>query len=459
MQVHNDTATINDTTSITQTKTLDSKIVWYDSDFNVFLKEQADDGLLTLYKMLGQKVKEKKFYGDNVYLSYSDLANGAYIYTIKTEDGQTAGKILKINSESSGPTSRPAFDSYSNPTARIASSGFSANYQVKMIDSNQGPGTGFLTTIDTVLIEEGNLNGFTIPMTPVDPLTVDLTIHVKGLFSGNLENALFYIQDSSGQIDSLRTDSTGQVVFEDLTQGSTFTAGVGGVKDYKKFEGFTITIPNITTYQDTIFNKSYNLVPDSVWSGKGNIKAPVTALEIGDMSDKANIQAALDTSRYHISSTFTNSRQINLSNWLDSISSWTAIPIIKSSTPFSQVQNYNPYTTAQDSIGTNIVPGSHNTLSNDFYLPNGDLVRVRGDPLQTSGFDENAFYHEFYRSQGRSTVTSWTGSVMNPTGGQITDKDIAIFRVLHQLGVERYKNQTHDLINASYLTDTSTIIP
>jgi hypothetical protein len=50
---------------------------------------------------------------------------------------------------------------------------------------------------------------------------------------------------------------------------------------------------------------------------------------------------------------------------------------------------------------------------------------------------------------------------MNPVPSPITDKDIAIAKIIYHLGRARYKHEKHDLPNMQYLKESSnsTIIP
>jgi len=140
---------------------------------------------------------------------------------------------------------------------------------------------------------------------------------------------------------------------------------------------------------------------------------------------------------------------------------WTGIPIYKKPTPYntnSNLSTYNPYTSNQNIIGTDIMPGTSNTTSHGIIMSStGQSVIVYAD-MTTDGWDEKDFDKEMGRLIGLGEVTTGN-SVMNPVPKQISDKDVARYTIIYKIAKAIYRTEKQDLTTMQYLRDTSTIIP
>ena len=441
-----------------ENKKLEARIIKTGSaDINIFLQENIKKGNIEIYNMNGQKIKEKEFTGNNAYIKFPEASNGTYIYKITADNKTNTGKFIKINNNIEGKLSKPNNNTNNKTNARITT--HTADYKIILEDPNKGPGTGYQTVDTTITLTEGNNGTINIWMKPVPPLTVDLRFHSWTIDGDTLPNAFVYIKDSQGNIDSLRTDSNGTATFENLPQHKTYTCGIGGIKNTKVWEGFQITIPTATNYNDTIIDKNYTLIPDSTFSGLNDTTVNLTSTDIWDISETYNIEMAInDTVRIHISNTFGATQQANLNKWADSLMAWTGIPIYKKPTPYPITANYNYLTAIHSTVGTNITPGTSNTYTNDYFMPTtGQSVIVNAD-MTTGGGSVNNFYKEMGRLIGLGEVTTGN-SVMNPIPKQISDKDVARYTIIYKIAKAIYRTEKQDLTTMQYLRDNSTIIP
>ncbi len=429
------------------------------ADLNIFLDVPDCRGVLNVYDMMGSKVKSVGFAGGSIYLVFPVLDNGVYIYEICSDNGTLGGKFIKCNNRLCGRLSHPAGGMSG---ARWAAGNHSADYEITISDPNATVGSGFLTLVDTLHLSEGNNGLIDLYLSRVPLLKVDLIVHSWDLNGDTIANALFFMKDSQGNIDSLRTDSTGRAVFCDLNQNASFTCGIGGRIGMKIWEGFNITVPSgIISYNDTIFVKNYCLIPDSMWSGKNDTMSYMSRLEIGDMFQNFNIEASLDTVRVYVSSTFPSNQFIIVNNTLDSLADWTGIPIFKSASPLPNPPYGNPYTMNHSLIGTTMMPGTSNTAALILYMPSGPFPGVsvvfRGN-MTVNGTNINSINKEMGRVFGFGEVTSYN-SFMNPVSKPISDRDIAIFRTITLLGRRIFKDYKQDLPSVSFLRDSSAFIP
>jgi hypothetical protein len=208
-------------------------------------------------------------------------------------------------------------------------------------------------------------------------------------------------------------------------------------------------------------NKNYTLIPDSVFSGLNDTTVYLSDVDISDIFETHNIELALnDTIRIYISTTFGTYQQANLNKWADSLSNWTGIPIYKKQTQYNTSINssFNPYTVNHSTIGTDILPGTSNTLPYTYTMPStGQSVKVYAD-MTTGGYAEQEFFKEMGRLIGFGEVTTRT-SVMNPVPATISDKDIASYTIHYKIGKALYRENKQELSTMQYLRDNSTIIP
>ena len=347
--------------------------------------------------------------------------------------------------------------------ARLAAGTHFADYEITISDPNATVGSGFLTLVDTIHLTDGNNGLINLYLSRVPLLKVDLIVHSWDLNGDTLSNALFFMKDSQGNIDSLRTDSSGKAVFLDLNQNASFTCGIGGRIGMKIWENFNITVPSgIISYNDTVFEKNYCLIPDSMWSGKNDTMSYMSRLEIGDMFQNFNIEASLDTVRVYVSTTFPSNQYIIVNNTLDSLADWTGIPIFKSASPLPNTfTTSDPYTWNHSLIGTNMMPGTSNTTPYTIIMPNGPFPGVyvvyRGN-MTVNGTNPNEINKEMGRVFGFGEVTSYN-SFMNPVPKPISDRDIAIFRTITLLGRRIFKDYKQALPSVSWLRDSSSIVP
>jgi len=447
---------IDTTVGINQpTHSLESKVFPTVSggDLNIFLKEQADQGLITLYSVSGQKVKQKEFQGDNAYLSYPELANGTYIYTIETEDGATSGKIIKTRSESLGPSARPNMNNNSqnnNPNARFAGT-YSADYKILLVDTAEN----YFPLDTTITLTDGDNGLINLWMTHKPESVIDLKVNAWHALDSTLEaNAFVYIKDSQGNIDSLRTDSTGTGTFENVSQNKTYTFGIGK-EGFLAWDNITHTTPTSNTLNDTITEEvNYSLIPDQKYSRKGQITIPVSVVELDDLFLAYNIQMSKgDTLRFHLGPGYSPTQIANANQWLANYSAWTGVPtkIEANAFAFPVPTSFDPDTSDLSILGTNVTYGTSNCTP-DYFLHNGNLYT-------SSATMTNSFYSEksFHKEVGRIFLDEASG-VMLPNPTNMTTSNSAHIEIIYEVGKRHFEGK-HDPVNMQKLTNTSTIIP
>lgn len=318
--------------------------------------------------------------------------------------------------------------------------------------------------LDTLIdFSNGNNPNTFLYFNPAPPSVINTSFNAWELFDTTaMENALVYIQDGQGNIDSLRTDSNGNATFVNVGQGQTYTVGIGK-EHHKGWEGFTITTPTSGTYLDTItITKNYTLIPDTIFSALNNVDVYVSAIDYADMFEAFHIQQSLyDTSNFSFGSGFSSIQINGMTNWLNNLGAASGKNFAIKQGSFYYPQNmtgYDPYTTNPDSVGTIINVGSSNCYSIDYGMPTGEDVRVGATQITNAASVQENFEKEILREEGYEEV-SGRSSVMNPNPAPYNDIDNAIVTATNQLGINRYRLGKHDLGTLQYLTDNSSILP
>lgn len=289
---------------------------------------------------------------------------------------------------------------------------------------------------------------------------------------------------ATGSIDTLRTNSQGEVLFTGLPLGTSYFQAIGDKEGYKSWDGtprhswstwpntFIFTTPSSTTNNnDTLFEKQFVLVSDSLFSRLNNIKVHVTDYTIAEMFSRFNVHLGVnDTAYAHIKIASYNNDTLfvnHLKNMQQTLSQNAGIPIVHLDNPFNiqaiwhppNATSYDPFTTTPRLVGTNFVNGPNVTYAKYYgfnQFPNspfyGDATIMSCDSITASG-TANAWVKEHFRWFGATSVSS-RPSVMNVTASVPTDIDYALINMYYHLARNRYQFQVHDLGNFMHLRDS-----
>lgn len=326
----------------------------------------------------------------------------------------------------------------------------------------------FDTDSSLVNLSSGNNGNINLILTPSPlPQNVDLKVRVRNMDRDSLENVLMVLKEqTTGNIDTLRSDSNGLILFEDLPLGKTYFWEVGGKIGYLAWGGIISTPSTITSATDTLIQKNYVMIADTIHSFLNNVDVGINALQAREMFSNFNIQLSLyDTAFAHFKPAYWTSSQIAiLENAQQTLSQQIGIPIQSFSTPFDldAISNYDPWTTDPHLVGTNFVGGGGDHTYKKYYgfTPSssywGDYVIMACDSIRISSI-LNAFAKEHFRWFGAEDVSS-RSSVMNATAQAMNDMDAALLHMFYQLGRNRYQFLVHDINSVSFLRDTIMLI-
>lgn len=429
-------------------------------DANVFFKEHTS-GIVEKYSITGALIGRQEFSGNSAFMPSQHEANGAYVLRVMTDDGiQTSHKFMKVKNSPSNPLSRPAFNQDNNNLKNTLEE--FATYRVSWDHPGFVP-----DSIDIEVGEEYAIHN--INMTAIAALAQDWKFTVFNLDGEPLENALVYINpQGTSVIDSTRTDASGNAYFDNLAQGSTYNLGFGGLIGYKAWESrnqhdLEWSVPNDLTVNDTVFERGVVLKPDQVIVN-GEVTNQV-ANDDHQIFSKYNIMLSLYGHMNQFYRTtgedgFSGPEMELLMGWQEEFTAMTGIPIVNKSTPFdlvSAMQDFNPYTVDENSIGTNVESGNNLTIDEAYYdMPNFNNERtiVAARYISLSCSNRAGMFKEILRTNGYNEGGG--AGAMAGTPQDMTNQEAGQFGVNYNMGIKRFGTGQHNfepITKMTYLKD------